>query len=67
MSTRMANDAKLPSKKLKFPYSLGPRVRAISNPLIKERPRRRMFVANVVRNLTLILVRFKISGSPPYS
>ena len=58
MLTSVANDVKLPSKKLKLPYSLGPKIRAMSRPAIKEIPSLRIFVIKVKKNLTLALFLF---------
>ena len=54
MSTRVARAIKLARRKLKLPYSPGPRVRAITSPAINEIPTLRIFVIKVVRNLTLM-------------
>jgi len=58
MFTRVANEIKLPNKKLKFPYLPGPKLRAMIRPAIKEIPARRIFVIKVEKNLTLRLFLF---------
>jgi hypothetical protein len=59
ISVKVAKAAKLPSRKVRLPYSPGPKDLATIKPAKKENTNLARFVVSVVRYLTLTPVLFK--------